>query len=134
MIDKNHNHFEIIDDYVIIRKGASKLLPNELTVIPSNMIGDIVTVRGKKEVQGVYNSMCHGTGRTMSRSEAKLFSKDYDYSELRERIYIPKEIKNESIKTDAPFCYRNLDDCLTLVDDLIEVEQRFKPIAYLGQI
>lgn len=134
MIDKDHNHFEIIDDYVIIRKGASKLSPNELTVVPSNMIGDIVTVRGKKDVETVYNSMCHGTGRTMSRSQAKLFSKNYDYDKLRQEIYIPNEIKNESIKTDAPFCYRNLDDCLTLIDDLIEIEQRFKPIAYLGQI
>ncbi len=134
VLDKNHNHFEIQEDSVIIRKGASKLNPGELTVIPSNMIGDIVLVRGTTKVSEVYNSMCHGTGRTMSRSEAKLHSKKYDYDKLREQIYIPMQIGNESIKTDAPFCYRDLDVCLSLIDDLIVVENRFKPMAYLGQI
>lgn len=134
ILDKNHNHFEIKEDYVIIRKGASKLNPNELTVIPSNMIGDIVLVKGTSKVNEVYTSMCHGTGRTMSRSEAKIHSKYYDYGKLREQIYIPSQIGNESIKTDAPYCYRDLDECLALITDLIEVQNRFKPMAYLGQI
>jgi len=134
IVDKNHNHFEIKEDGVIIRKGASKLVANELTVIPSNMIGDIVLVKGTKKVNDVYQSMCHGTGRTMSRSDAKLISMDYDYTILRNRIYIPTVIKNQSIKTDAPFCYRDLDECLRLITDFIEVHKRFKPIAYLGQI
>lgn len=134
ILDKNHNHFEIIDDYVIIRKGAARLLPDEMNVIPSNMIGDIVLVKGTEKVKTVHHSICHGTGRTMSRSAAKLISKDYDYNSLRENIYIPKEIGNESIKTDAPFCYRDLDECLVLIKDLVEVKNRFRPIAYLGQI
>jgi len=134
ILDKNHNHFELFDDYVIIRKGAAKLKPGELNVIPSNMIGDIVLIKGTQKVQQVHNSICHGTGRTMSRSAAKVISKEYDYNALRNKIYIPKQIKNESIKTDAPFCYRDLDECLSLVDDLIIVEKRFKPFAYLGQI
>lgn len=134
LIDKNHNHFEVVEDGVIIRKGASRLLPGEQTVIPSNMVGDIVLVRGTNTVEKVYNSMCHGTGRVMSRSEAKEISGTFDYDSLRTEIYIPDEIENTSIKTDAPFCYRNLDDCLVLIDELITEEQRFKPIAYLGQI
>jgi len=134
IVDKNHNHFEIMEDHVIIRKGASKLTPGETTVIPSNMVGEIVLVKGTEKVGSVYNSMCHGTGRTMSRSEAKIHSKDYDYDQLREQIYIPEEIKNESIKTDAPFCYRDLDDCLLLISDLVEETDRFRPIAYLGQV
>jgi len=134
ILDKNHNHFEVKEDHVLIRKGASRLVPGELTVIPSNMVGDVVLVRGTAKVSEVHNSMCHGTGRTMSRSEAKLHSKDYDYAQLREQIYIPPEIQNSSIKTDAPFCYRDLNECLGLIDDLIVVEDRYKPIAYIGQI
>jgi hypothetical protein len=49
-------------------------------------------------------------------------------------IFFPEMIADNSIKTDAPFCYRNLDDCLALMEDLIQVEERFEPIAYLGQI
>lgn len=134
IVDKNHNHFEIQDDAVIIRKGASKLMPNELTVIPSNMIGDIVLVRGTNKVETVYNSMCHGTGRTMSRSDAKIISKNFDFDEMRKQIYIPAKIKNESIKTDAPFCYRNLYECLSLIEGFIEEIDRFTPLAYIGQL
>ncbi|NQY06727.1 MAG: RtcB family protein [Flavobacteriaceae bacterium] len=134
LIDKNHNHFEIVEDEVIIRKGTSKLQEGELTVIPSNMIGDIVTILSTAKVSTIYHSICQGTGRTMSRSDAKLLSKDYDYRALHSEIYIPEIIKNESIKIDAPFCYRDLDACLDLISDLVEVVQRFKPIAYLGQI
>lgn len=134
ILDKNHNHFEMQEDYVIIRKGASKLIPNDFTIIPSHMSGDMVLVQAKDKVSEVYNSMCHGTGRTMSRSEAKKLSKDFNYNELRKQIYIPELIKNESIKTDAPYCYRDLDECLTLIEDLVTIEKRFQPIAYLGQI
>lgn len=134
IVDKNHNHFEFKDDGVIIRKGASKVEPNEYTVIPSNMIDDIVLVRGTNKVTEVYNSLCHGTGRTMSRSDAKKKSANYDFSLIRNKIYIPEMIADNSIKTDAPFCYRDLDDCLSLIEDLIVVEERFEPIAYLGQI
>ena len=134
ILDKNHNHFEIQEEAVIIRKGASRLVPGELTVIPSNMVGDVVLVRGTEKVAAVHHSICHGTGRTMSRSQAKELSRGYDYSQLRRQIYIPEMIRNESIKTDAPFCYRDLDECLALVEDLIVVEKRFRPIAYLGQI
>ena len=134
ILDKNHNHFELIDDFVVIRKGAAKLLPGEITVIPSNMVGDVVLVKGKNKIQSVYYSICHGTGRTMSRAEAKLVSDNFDYNKLRTQIYIPEIIKNESIKTDAPFCYRDLDTCLLLIADLVDVIQRFKPFAYLGQI
>ncbi|MEM6629804.1 MAG: RtcB family protein [Bacteroidota bacterium] len=134
VLDKNHNHFEVQEDLVIIRKGASRLLPGELTVIPSHMIGDVVLVRGKTSVADVRNSMCHGTGRTMSRSAAKSYAQSYDYGEMRRKIYIPEMISDNSIKTDAPYCYRDLDDCLALVADLVEEEKRFQPIAYMGQI
>ena len=134
VLDKNHNHFEHTADGVIIRKGAARLLPGELAVIPSSMNGDVVTVRGKAAVAEVFHSICHGTGRTMSRSEAKLHAAAYDYDALRERIYLPAAIANASIKTDAPYCYRALDDCLPLISELVSVEQRFRVIAYLGQL
>jgi hypothetical protein len=58
----------------------------------------------------------------------------FDYAAMRERIYIPNMIPNESIKTDAPFCYRDLDACLGRIDGLITVDKRFSVMAYLGQM
>jgi len=134
ILDRDHNNFELTGDGVIIRKGAIRINPNELAVLPSNLDGDVVLVKATNKVLDTYYSLNHGTGRVMSRSEAKLYSKNYDYVGLRERIYIPDMIKDASIKTEAPFCYRDLDDCLNLISDLIVIEKRFSPFAYLGQI
>jgi len=134
IIDRNHNNIEITDEGVIIRKGAVKVVPGELAVIPSNLDGDVVLVKATDNVKVTFNSLNHGTGRVMSRSAAKALADCFDYDKLRERIYIPEMIKNASIKTEAPFCYRNLDTCLELIKDLITVEKRFSPFAYLGQI
>jgi hypothetical protein len=43
-------------------------------------------------------------------------------------------INDASIKNEAPYCYRNLDDCLALLGDLIVIEKNFSPFVYLGQI
>ena len=134
ILDKNHNHFEMFEDGVIIRKGAVRVTPGEQTVVPSSMNGDVVLISATDKVTETYNSLCHGTGRVMSRGDAKQFASTFDYDALREKIYIPEMISNESIKTDAPFCYRDLDSCLNLIDDLITVDKRFSVMAYLGQM
>ena len=134
VLDKNHNHFELTGEGVIIRKGAVKVVPGEQTVVPSNMNGDVVLITATQEVENTYNSLCHGTGRVMSRGEAKEFASTFDYNALRERIYIPGMIANDNIKTDAPFCYRDLDSCLGLIDNLIQTDKRFSVFAYLGQM
>lgn len=134
ILDKNHNHFELTEQGVIIRKGAVKVLPGEQTVVPSNMNGDVVLITATDEVRHTYNSLCHGTGRVMSRGEAKEYASNFNYNELRSKIYIPEMIANENIKTDAPFCYRDLDSCLALIDPLIIIDKRFSVFAYLGQM
>jgi len=134
ILDRNHNHFEHTGEGVIIRKGAVKVTSGGQTVIPSNMNGDVVLVSATSEVEKTYNSLCHGTGRVMSRREAKEFAAAFDYDDLRKKIYIPEMIANENIKTEAPFCYRDLDSCLSLIDKLVNVEKRFSVFAYLGQM
>ncbi len=135
VLDVNHNDFELFNDgSVIIRKGAVKVNKGEKTIIPSNMDGDVVMVEATEQIDQTLYSMSHGTGRIMSRSEAKNFADQYNYQSLRQRIYIPDSISNDSIKTEAPFCYRDINKCMELVNGLIVEVKRFVPIAYLGQI
>lgn len=134
ILDKDHNHFEHTDEGVIIRKGAVKVAAGEQTVIPSNINGDVVLVRATDEVANACNSLCHGTGRVMSRSQAKELAGDFDFDELRNNVYIPDMITNASLKSDAPYCYRDLDGCLSLIDKLITIKKRFRVFAYLGQV
>jgi hypothetical protein len=70
----------------------------------------------------------------MSRADAKNLAASFDYGALRKQVYIPEMIANDNIKTDAPFCYRDLDSCLALIDHLITIDKRFSVFAYLGQM
>lgn len=135
VLDLPHNTFELLDDGgVVIRKGSVRLLPGELSILPSHMSGDVVLVRAKEKVREILNSMSHGTGRTMSRSDCKPLADAYDFPALRKSVLIAAGIEDASLRTDGPFAYRNLDECITLIRDYIEVVERFAVIGYMGHL
>ncbi len=58
VLDLPHNTYELLQDGgAIIRKGSVHLQPGELSVIPSHMSGDVVTVRATARVEGILCSM-----------------------------------------------------------------------------
>lgn len=135
LLDLPHNTYELLSEgSVIIRKGSVRLLPHELSVLPSHMSGDVVLIRAKDAVGSILNSMSHGTGRTMSRSDCKPIADTYDFAALRKSILIPDGVENTSLRTDGPFAYRNLDECLALIKDYVEVITRFGVIGYMGHL
>lgn len=135
VLDLPHNTYQMLPDGgAIIRKGAVHLGPGELNVIPSHMSGDVVLVRVTEKVGDVLCSMSHGTGRTMARSDCKPLADEFDFEELRRRIMIPDSITDASLRTDGPYAYRDLDDCLMLLDDYVEVVERMSVVAYMGHL
>lgn len=135
VLDHSHNGYEVRPDGgVILRKGSVRLLPREVAFIPSHMSGDAVLVRATDRIQEVLCSMSHGTGRVMSRGDVKPLADAFDFEELRRRILIPESIADASFRTEGPYAYRDLDDCLLLIDGYVTVEQRFSVIAYLGHL
>lgn len=135
VLDLPHNTYEQqIDGSVIIRKGSVRLLPGEVSVLPSHMSGDVVLIRGGNRVGDVLKSMNHGTGRKMSRSDCKPFADAYDYANLRNSILIPDGVEDNSLRTDGPFAYRDLDECLNLIREYIEVVERFAVVGYMGHL
>jgi RNA-splicing ligase RtcB len=135
LLDLPHNTYEALPDAgVIIRKGSVRLLPGELSVLPSHMSGDVVLVRAKETVTDILNSMSHGTGRAMSRSDCKPIADTYDFASLRKTILIPSGVEDASLRTDGPFAYRDLVECLALIGDYVEVLARFRVIGYLGHL
>jgi RNA-splicing ligase RtcB len=135
VLDLPHNTYEQRSDgSVVIRKGSVRLMPGELSILPSHMSGDVVLIKGGIRVGEVLNSMSHGTGRKMSRSDCKPFADDYDYAKLRNSILIPDGVEDSSLRTDGPFAYRDLDDCLDLISEYIEVVERFGVVGYMGHL
>jgi hypothetical protein len=98
ILDLPHNTFELQgDESVIIRKGAVKLEPEGKSIIPSHMCGDVVLVKGTGKVKNILNSMSHGTGRKMSRSECKPLADNFDFKKLRDKIILADGIEDASL-------------------------------------
>jgi RNA-splicing ligase RtcB len=135
ILDLPHNTYEQLEDgTVIIRKGSVRMLPGELSALPSHMAGDVVLIQAKDKIAEILNSMSHGTGRTMSRSNSKSFADSFDYAGLRRSILIPEGIEDSSLRTDGPFAYRDLDECLDLIRDYVTVIGRFGVVGYMGHL
>ncbi len=135
LFDKPHNTYEQLPDGgVIIRKGSVRVAPGELNIIPSNMSGDVALVRATPLVDHALCSLSHGTGRSMSRADCKTIADGYDFSQLRKRIMIPATVQNESLRTEGPFAYRDLEACLALLEGYAEEVERFAVISYMGHL
>lgn len=133
-LDRNHNHFEEREDGVLIRKGSQGVKAGELALIPSNLLDDMAVVRANEGVGELFNCLPHGTGRAVSRGDAKQLATAEGMEELRARVFIPETIEDASLRTELPACYRPLDPCLELIADVAEVVERFTPVAYIGQL
>ena len=135
ILDLPHNTYQILDDgAALIRKGSVQVSPGDLSVLPSHMSGDVVLVRATDQVTDILSSISHGTGRKMSRSDCKPLAESFDFSAMRQRIMIPTGVSDSSLRTDGPFAYRDLDECLALIDDYVEPITRFSVIGYMGHL
>jgi RNA-splicing ligase RtcB len=82
---------------VIVRKGAVRLKPGQAAVIPSHLSGDVALVEATPEITAILHSMSHGTGRKVSRGDAKTLVANLDFGKMRKTIIMPN-----GMSTDYP--------------------------------
>lgn len=135
VLDLPHNTYERLPDGgAIIRKGAVRVTPGDVNIIPSHIAGDAALVRATDRVADTLFSLSHGTGRAMSRAASKALADGYDFAHLRERVRIPAGVQDASLRTDGPFAYRDLDACLGLLEGYVEGVERFAVVGYMGHL
>jgi RNA-splicing ligase RtcB len=135
VLDLPHNMFELLaDGGAIIRKGSVHLRPGELSIIPSHMSGDVVMVKATEKVDGILCSMSHGTGRKTSRGDCKSLADTFDFAALRKSILLPTGLDDASLRTEGPYAYRDLEECLSLIQGYVEEVHRFGVVAYMGHL
>lgn len=123
-INRNHNHAEIKESFVIHRKGATHAENGMFGVIPANMKDGSFIVKGK----GNNESMCsssHGAGRVLSRKKAKESLNINEFHETMKNI-----ITNHTDDTldESPKAYKNIFEVMKLQKDLVEIVDRSIPI------
>jgi len=124
VINKNHNHAEIDNNFVIHRKGATNANKDEYGVIPGNMKDGSFIVKGK----GCEASLCsssHGAGRVLSRVEAKNQLNLNEFNDTMKGI-----VTNHTKKTldESPKAYKDIFEVMELQKDLVEVIDHIKPL------
>jgi len=135
ILDMPHNtHEKLEDGRILIRKGSVNVAAGGLCVIPSHMFGDVALVRATEKIGEVLNSMSHGTGRKMSRSECKPLADNFDFNALNSKIMMPTCLNPATLRTEGPYAYRDLDECMMLVDGYVEEVNRFSVVAYMGHL
>jgi RNA-splicing ligase RtcB len=135
VLDLAHNTYELLPEGgAIIRKGSVHLRPGELSVIPSHMSGDVLIVKATAKVEGILWSMSHGTGRKMSRGDCKPLADRFNFAALRKSILLPSALEDASLRTEGPYAYRDLEECLTLITGYVEEVTRFGVVAYMGHL
>lgn len=135
VLDLPHNTYERLDDGgAIIRKGSVRVEPGDLTVLPSHMAGDVLLLRATDAVSQTLNSMSHGTGRKMSRGDCKPLAESYDFDAMRRQVLLPSGLQDASLRTDGPYAYRDLDECLALIAEYVEPVTRYAVVGYMGHL
>ena len=129
VFDNIHNSIEIENDKIIYRKGAVNMKENKIGIISSRMGSKAIIVTPKSSLKKLKNSLCHGTGRKISRSEAK--KRFFDSKELRGEIHIPNFIADDFIKTEAPHCYRSLEEIFPALDEYITRIGTLKNLSHI---
>lgn len=70
----------------------------------------------------------------MSRSDCKPLADRFDFENLRQKVLIPTGVENASLRTDGPYAYRDLDECMALLDGYVEPVARYGVVGYMGHL
>jgi hypothetical protein len=70
----------------------------------------------------------------MSRAECKPLADSYDFEALRQNVMLPTSLQDAALRTEGPYAYRDLDECLALIEDYLEVVARYRVVGYMGHL
>lgn len=132
MIDVHHNYARMENHFgknvMVHRKGATSAKSGEIGIIPGSQCTSSYIVRGLGNKQSFF-SCSHGSGRTMSRTDAK---KRLSLEEEKKKLDDQGIIHSvESIKDleEASGSYKDIDRVIENQLDLVEVVDKLKPLV-----
>lgn len=102
---------------LVHRKGATRSFPNQAVIIGGSMeTGSYLLTGQKKAREMTFGSTAHGSGRTMSRSQAKkqIQGKKLQ-AEMRERGILVKSVSDSGLAEEAGLAYKDIDEVVRSV-------------------
>jgi len=122
-INRNHNHAEIKEEFVIHRKGATHAEEGMLGVIPGNMRDGSFIVKGKGNEASLCSSS-HGAGRVLSRNQAFLALNVDQFHDDMQGICTNH---TDKMLDESPRAYKDIFEVMALQKELVDVIDHVKP-------
>lgn len=116
------SHFD--EDMWVTRKGAVSARAGQMGIIPGSMGAKSFIVRGKGHSDS-YCSCQHGSGRMMSRNQAK---KLFNLDDLEAQTAGVECRKDSGVLDEIPGAYKDIDEVMACSTDLVEVVHTLKQV------
>ena len=124
-----HNYIDFKD--MMIRKGAIRSYKGEKMVIPFNMRDGIAICTGKSNCEWNYSAP-HGSGRAMSRTQARQKLSMKDFRQAMDGIYSTSVCL--STIDESPMAYKATADIISLIEPTCTIEYQMKPVINIKDI
>lgn len=122
------------EEYLIHRKGATRLPPDGIALIPGSMgtYSYLIRSSNSEATAESYNSVAHGAGRKMSRTQAK---KTINQERHRAKMGTVRlyQSGSGSILDESPLAYKDINEIIDSLHKtgLADPVVRLKPLAVL---
>jgi tRNA-splicing ligase RtcB (3'-phosphate/5'-hydroxy nucleic acid ligase) len=115
------------DDVMVTRKGAVRITPDTLGIIPGSMGAKSFIVRGiaGEALAQSWNSCSHGAGRAMSRAEAKRRFTLEDHAKAVEGIECRVDA---DVIDETPAAYKSIDAVMEAQADHVEIVHQLRQV------
>jgi tRNA-splicing ligase RtcB len=116
------------DNVMVTRKGAVKVTPDTLGIIPGSMGAKSFIVRGKagEAAMQALNSCSHGAGRAMSRGEAK---RRFTLADHAAAVAGVECRVDEDVIDETPMAYKDIDAVMAAQADHVEIVHTLKQVV-----
>jgi tRNA-splicing ligase RtcB len=116
--DVAHNIAKTEKELLVHRKGATRSFPNQPVIIGGSMeTGSYLLLGTEKAQELTFGSTAHGSGRTMSRHQAKRTIRSEELSrQLENEGIVVKGASWGGLAEEAGFAYKNIVDVVESVE------------------
>lgn len=118
-----HNYIDT--ENMILRKGAVSAQKDEKLIIPINMCDGSLICRGKGNPDWNYSAP-HGSGRLMSRSEAKQSFTVSQFKKVMKNVYSTSIC--QGTLDECPMAYKPIEAITENINDTVDIVDVIKPI------
>ena len=124
-----HHNFTSIEEHFgekiwVTRKGAVSAQAGQMGIIPGSMGAKSFIVQGKGNADS-YCSCQHGSGRKMSRNQAK---KLFDLDDLEAQTAGVECRKDSGVLDEIPGAYKDIDEVMACSTDLVDIVHTLKQV------